>query len=401
MRDLRDGRAGLVLASRPAAAKERVTPIPLCKPWIDEVEIGRVTEAMKGRLSGDGPLGRSVEKRLEKELGVERVLLTTSCTHALELALLTLGIGPGHEVICPSFTFASSANAILRVGARPVFADIEPRTLGLDAASVGARITSRTAAIMPVHYGGIAADMDEISALARGHGLRIVEDAAHGLGGAFSGRALGTLGDAGCFSFHETKNITCGEGGALALTDREMAARAEIIREKGTNRNAFLRGEVDRYSWVREGSSYVLPEVLAAMLDGQLDKFHEIQRRRAHICRRYREGLGEWARTRGVGLPPILADRPSAHHVFYLLYPDGDRRDEALTHLRGAGIQASFHYIPLHSAPHGRAIGAADPLLPVTDSISARLLRLPLHPLLTEEEISRVIDRVQAGAPAA
>ena len=192
-------------------------------------------------------------------------------------------------MICPSFTFASTANAILRVGATPVFADIEPRALGLDATDVAARITSRTSAIIPVHYAGIAASMDELSALARSHNLRMVEDAAHGLGGTFRGRALGTLGDAGCFSFHETKNITCGEGGALALMDRERAGKAEIIREKGTNRSAFLRGEIDRYSWVAEGSSYILPEILAAMLDAQLDKFPEIQRRRAVICQRYAE----------------------------------------------------------------------------------------------------------------
>ena len=202
------------------------TSIPLSKPWIDKAEIDRVTRALTGRLSGDGPICRAVEKDLEAVLGATRVLLTTSCTHALELALLTLGIGPGQEVICPSFTFASTANAILRTGAQPVFADIEPRTLGLDAADVAGRMTSRTRAIIPVHYGGIAADMDELLALARGHDLIVIEDAAHGLGGSFRERPLGTLGDAGCFSFHETKNITCGEGGALVLMDSELAGKA-------------------------------------------------------------------------------------------------------------------------------------------------------------------------------
>ena len=374
-----------------------VTPIPLSKPWIDDVEVERVSQALRGRLSGDGPICRRVEKRLEEALGAERVLLTTSCTHALELALLALGIGRGQEVICPSFTFASTANAILRVGATPVFADIEPRALGLDATDVAARITSRTSAIIPVHYAGIAASMDELSALARSHNLRMVEDAAHGLGGTFRGRALGTLGDAGCFSFHETKNITCGEGGALALMDRERAGKAEIIREKGTNRSAFLRGEIDRYSWVAEGSSYILPEILAAMLDAQLDKFPEIQRRRAVICQRYAEGLSNWAHAWGVQLPPALAERSSSHHIFYLLYPDPEARNRALVDLKAAGIQASFHYVPLHSAPHGKAIGASAAPLPVTDSVSARLLRLPLHPLLTDAEIDRVIEHVTLG----
>jgi dTDP-4-amino-4,6-dideoxygalactose transaminase len=376
-----------------------LTPIPLSRPWIDDVETARVTRALSGKLSGDGPIDRAVERRLETLLGADRVLLTTSCTHALELALLTLGIGPGHEVICPSFTFASCANAILRVGARPAFADIEPRSLGLDPTDVARRITSRTRAIMPVHYAGTAACMDELSSLARKFELRIVEDAAHGLGGAFRGRALGTLGDAGCFSFHETKNITCGEGGALAFGNRDLAKKAEIIREKGTNRSAFFRGEVDKYSWVAEGSSYVLSEVLGAILDGQLDKFEEIQRRRASVCERYAAGLGSWADDQGVDLPRVFPERQSAHHIFFLLYPHEAGRNRALADLKAAGIGASFHYVPLHSAPQAKAIDPMPSALPVTDSISGRLLRLPLHPLLTDAEIERVISRVRLGRP--
>ena len=375
--------------------------IPLSKPWIDEVEIDRVSRALTGQLSGDGPICRAVEKHLEATLGATRVLLTTSCTHALELALLTLGIGPGQEVICPSFTFASTANAILRVGARPVFADIEPRTLGLDAADVAARITSKTTAMIPVHYGGIAADMDGLRALAQRHNLKMIEDGAHGLGGALQGRALGTLGDAGCFSFHETKNVTCGEGGALVLMNRDLGAKAEIIREKGTNRGAFLRGEVDRYTWVAEGSSYILPEPLAAILQVQLEKFPEIQRRRAAVCERYRDGLSDWARDSDVAMPPVLPERASSHHIFYLLYPDIGQRDRALINLRGAGIQASFHYVPLHSAPHARAIGASSAVLPVTDSVSSRLLRLPLHPLMSVEDIEHVVEHVRCPSTRA
>src|SRR5258708_37888085 len=222
-------------------------------PWFDDAGRTRVLEGLGGRIAGDGPFCRRVDERLARLLGARRVLLTTSCTHALELALLALGIGHGQEVICPSFPFVSTANAILRVGARPVFADIEDRSLGLDAGDLERRLSPRTAAVLPVHYAGVAPDMDAILGLARAHGLRGVEDAAPALVGWFPGKALGTLGDAGCLSFHETKNITCGEGGALVLDDAETAARAEIIREKGTNRSAFLRGEVDKYTWVAEG----------------------------------------------------------------------------------------------------------------------------------------------------
>jgi dTDP-4-amino-4,6-dideoxygalactose transaminase len=263
------------------------TPISLSATSFDEEEQTRVREALAGRVAGNGPFGQKVEERLERLLGAHRVLLTTSCTHALELALLAHGIGAGDEVVCPSFTFVSTANAILRVGAQPVFADIEDRTLGLDAGDVARRLGPRTAALLPVHYAGVAPDMDRLQALARDARLKVIEDAAQGLAAEFRGRALGTLADGGCFSFHETKNITCGEGGALALMDGEVAARAEIIREKGTNRSAFLRGEVDKYTWVAEGSSYVLSDILAAVLDAQLDKLDAIQQRRAWAAARY------------------------------------------------------------------------------------------------------------------
>src|SRR5262245_34474010 len=270
-------------ASPPPAARR----VAFTTPWFGPEEEERLRAALHARVAGDGPFGRKVEQRLAERLGVRRVLLTTSCTHALELALLALGIGPGDEVICPSFTFVSTANAVLRVGARPVFAEIASDTLGLDPADVARRIGPRTAALLPVHYAGLAPDMDGLLELARGHGLRVVEDAAQGLGASLHGRALGTLGDAGAFSFHETKNITCGEGGALAVNDEGLAARAEIIREKGTNRSAFLRGEVDKYTWVAEGSSYVLSDLLAAVLDAQLDRFDAIQSRRAELSALY------------------------------------------------------------------------------------------------------------------
>jgi dTDP-4-amino-4,6-dideoxygalactose transaminase len=363
-------------------------------PWFDEAERTRVLEALGGRIAGDGPFCRRVEERLARMLGARRVLLTTSCTHSLELALLALGIGHGQEVICPSFTFVSTANAILRVGARPVFADIEDRSLGLDPGDLERRLSPRTAAVLPVHYAGVAPDMDAILGLARAHGLRVVEDAAQALGASFRGKALGTLGDAGCLSFHETKNITCGEGGALVLDDAETAARAEIIREKGTNRSAFLRGEVDKYTWVTEGSSYILSDILAALLDAQLDKFAEIQARRAKASARYRAGLETWARSRGVRLPAPAPERQSNHHIFYLLFPDEASRDACLQSLRGQGIMASFHYVPLHSSPQGRALGLDGRDLPVTERVAGTLLRLPLHPLLADEDVDRVIAAV-------
>jgi dTDP-4-amino-4,6-dideoxygalactose transaminase len=376
------------VTSRPDA------PIAFTRPWFDSHEEAAVQQALAGQTSGDGPIGRRVEARLAAQLGASRVLLTTSGTHALELALLALGVGAGQEVICPSFTFVSSANAVLRVGARPVFAEIEETTLGLDPADVERRITPRTAAILPVHYAGVAPDMEALLDLARRRRLLVVEDAAQGFAAAWRGRALGTLGDAGCLSFHETKNVTCGEGGALVVADPEVARRAEIGREKGTNRAAFFRGEVDKYTWVAEGSSYLLSDLLAAVLMAQLEKLDAIQARRASVVARYRQGLAAWATERGVRLPPALPDRTPNHHIFHLLYPDERRRDEALVALRARGVAATFHYVPLHSAPHARAIGVSGEL-PVTDRVAARLLRLPLHPLLSDEDVERVVAAVE------
>jgi dTDP-4-amino-4,6-dideoxygalactose transaminase len=373
-------------------------PIQLSETWFDARETERIARALEGRVAGNGPFGRTVEGRLQKLLGGHRVLLTTSCTHAMELALLALGIGPGQEVICPSFTFVSTANAVLRVGARPVFADIEDHTLGLDPQDVLRRISARTAALLPVHYAGIAADMDPLLAMARERGLKVIEDAAHGLGASFRSRPLGTLGDAGCLSFHETKNVTCGEGGALVVGDPATGERAEVIREKGTNRSAFLRGEVDKYTWVAEGSSYILSDVLAAMLDAQLDKLDEIQSRRARVASRYRAELGPWAQAHGTRLPPVDEARRGNDHLFYLLLPDEETRDRCLTELRARGVMAAFHYVPLHSSPHGRRLGAAGDL-PVTERVARTLLRLPLHPRLSEEDVERVVGAVKQALP--
>jgi dTDP-4-amino-4,6-dideoxygalactose transaminase len=387
------------MAALSAMESKLAKPIPLSAPWIGEAEAARVREALGGRLAGDGPFGRKAEKRLADLLGARRVLLTTSCTHALELALLALGVGPGDEVVCPSFTFVSTANAALRVGARPAFADIEERTLGLDPEDVERRLSGRTRVLLPVHYAGLAPDMDRLLEIARTRGLKVVEDAAQGLGASFAGKPLGTLGDAGCFSFHETKNITCGEGGALVMTDPEATRRAEVMREKGTNRSAFLRGEVDRYTWVAEGSSYILSDVLAALLDAQLDRFDEIQARRARVVGRYREGLAAWAEESGVRLLLEDAKRTTNHHLFVMLLPDEKSRNACLDALRAVGVQASFHYVPLHSAPHGQALGQDRQDLPVTDRVARTLVRLPLHPLLTDDEVGRVLDAVRAFQP--
>jgi dTDP-4-amino-4,6-dideoxygalactose transaminase len=393
-----------VLAYTPAttpASLERALQqtIPLSVPWFDEEEPRRVREALSGRVAGDGPFGKRVESRLAALLGAPRVLLTTSCTHALELALLALGVGPGDEVLCPSFTFVSTANAALRVGALPVFADIEEETLGLDPADVERRLTPRTRVLVPVHYAGVAPDMDALLALAARRGIRVVEDAAQGLCATYKGRPLGALGDAGCFSFHETKNITCGEGGALALRDPEVIRRAEIVREKGTNRSAFLRGEVDKYTWVSEGSSYVLSDVLSAILDAQLDKLEQIQERRRRVAEAYRTGLRGWAAARSVRLFEPPPERVANDHLFYLLFPGPEERDSSLAALKTRGIGAAFHYVPLHSSPHGRELGADVPRLPVTESVAGRLLRLPLHPLLQLEEVERVIEAVVQAFP--
>ena len=370
-------------------------PIPLCAPWLGEEELDRVRKALAGRIAGDGPFGEKVEGRLAGLLGVPRVLLTTSCTHAMELALLALGIGRDQEVICPSFTFVSTANAVLRAGARPVFADIEAEGLGLDPSDVERRIGGRTAALLPVHYGGQAPHLDRLIELARDRELKVVEDAAQALGAVFRNRPLGTLGDAGCFSFHETKNLTCGEGGALVLSDPEALRRAEVIREKGTNRQAFVRGEVDKYTWVAEGSSYVLSDILAAVLDAQLDRLEAIQERRARVAQAYRAGLAEWARSRGVRLPPQIPHNPGNNHIFYLLFPTQEQRDRCLARLRARGVGAAFHFIPLHSSPYGRELGHGDQRLPVTDRVSGTLLRLPIHPQLTDGDVDRVVDAVQ------
>jgi dTDP-4-amino-4,6-dideoxygalactose transaminase len=326
-------------------------------------------------------------------------LLTTSCTHALEMAMLLVDLEPGDEVICPAFTFVSTANAVALRGARPVFVDVRADTLNLDERLVEAAITPRTRAVIVVHYAGVACEMDEISAVASRHGLRVIEDNAHGLFGKYKGRPLGSLGALSALSFHETKNLTCGEGGALLLNEPGLVDRAEIIREKGTNRSRFFRGEVDRYTWVDIGSSYLPSELLGAYLWAQLESAEAIQRRRHEIWDAYARELEAWACAAGVRLPIVPAHCAHPAHIFYLLMPTLERRTSLIQHLRQRQILAPFHYLPLHLSDVGRRYGGADGQCPVTEDVADRLVRLPLFYQLSSAEQARVIEAILEFTP--
>lgn len=358
-------------------------------------ELEHIAEALRiGQIAGDRSFGRRCENLLTEVTSAERVLLTTSCTHALELAAYLLDMGPGDEVIVPSFTFVSTANAFVSRGARPVFADVRADTLNLDESRLEGLVTERTKAIVPVHYGGVACEMDEILALASRHGLAVVEDNAHGLFGSYRGRPLGSLGSMATLSFHETKNVTCGEGGALLLNESQWIERAEILREKGTDRSRFARGEVDKYTWVDVGSSYVMSDVLAAFLFGQLEQWRRIQRRREELWSTYDRALADWADRWGVRRPSVPDDREQAFHLYYLLLPDRDRRDALIAHLASRGILAVFHYLPLHLSPVGLRFGGETAQCPVTEEFCGRLVRLPFFVELGEDEQERVISAV-------
>jgi dTDP-4-amino-4,6-dideoxygalactose transaminase len=311
------------------------------------------------------------------------------------MAMLLIDLAPGDEVICPAFTFVSTANAVALRGARPVFVDVRADTLNLDERLVEAAITPRTRAVIVVHYAGVACEMDEITALASRHGLRVIEDNAHGLFGKYKGRPLGSLGALSALSFHETKNLTCGEGGALLLNDPALLDRAEIIREKGTNRSRFFRGEVDRYTWVDIGSSYLPSELLGAYLWAQLESAEAIQRRRHEIWDAYARGLEAWACAAGVRLPIVPAHCAHPAHIFYLLMPTLERRTSLIQHLRQRQILAPFHYLPLHLSDVGRRYGGVDGQCPVTEDVADRLVRLPLFYQLSREDQSRVIEAIQ------
>lgn len=375
--------------------------IPFNKPFLTGDEETLVRTAMRSdRWSGDGPYTKQCHELLSGVLGAGKVLLTTSCTHALEMSALLLNIQPGDEVIMPSFTFVSTANAFVMRGARPVFIDIRPDTLNLDEKLVEQAITPRTRAIVPVHYAGVGCAMKELLETARRYNLPVVEDNAHGLFGKYQGQWLGSFGCLATLSFHETKNFSCGEGGALLINDSRLAQRAEILREKGTNRSRFFRGEVDKYSWVDLGSSYLPADLLAAFLYAQLSRHEDIQSRRRLVWMRYQQELGGWAERNGVNLPVVPADCDPAWHMFYLLLPDEARRARIITHLKSRGILSVFHYLPLHLSDMGVSFGGKPGDCPVTENISERLLRLPFYAQLTEAEqleVCREIMSVDMG----
>ncbi len=371
--------------------------IPFNKPYLTGRETAALERAFANlRFAGDGPFTRDCSHLLESLLGGSRALLTTSCTHALEMAALLLDLQPGDEIIAPSFTFVSTLNAFVLRGAQPVFIDIRPDTLNFDERLFASLITPRTRAAIPVHYAGVGCEMDEILATAARHGLMVVEDNAHGLLGRYRGRWLGRMGALATLSFHETKNFSCGEGGALIVNDPRFVARAEIIREKGTNRSRFFRGEVDKYTWVDVGSSYVLGDLLAAFLLAQLEERHDIQARRRTLWERYATSLASLARSHGLGLPHVPPHCEQAYHMFYLLTRNPAERTALIAHLKARHIHAVFHYVPLHLSDMGRRCGGRAGQCPVTEDISERLLRLPFYNAMTPAEQDAVIEAVLA-----
>jgi dTDP-4-amino-4,6-dideoxygalactose transaminase len=370
--------------------------IPFNRPCLTGNEYKYIAEAIaNGHASGDGPFTRKCHELLERELGVPRVLLTTSCTDALEMAALLLDCSPEDEVIVPSFTFVSTANAFALRGARLVFADIRPDTLNLDEIRLESLITSRTKAIVVVHYAGVSCEMDSILAVASRHEIRVVEDNAHGLFSRYRGTYTGTLGCLATQSFHETKNFTCGEGGALIINAPELLERALVIREKGTNRSRFFRGEIDKYTWVDLGSSYLPSDLLAAFLYAQLEAREKIQEKRHRVWNRYYESLAEWAESNRVRLPVIPPECDQAHHMFYMLLPSVEHRESLISHLKAQSILSVFHYTPLHLSEAGKKFAARPSNCPVSEDISQRLLRLPFYNDLSESEQDRVTDAVR------
>ncbi|HEV2033397.1 MAG TPA: dTDP-4-amino-4,6-dideoxygalactose transaminase [Candidatus Dormibacteraeota bacterium] len=372
--------------------------IPFNRPGLAGNEMQYLELALaSGHISGDGNFSRRCHELLEQEIGVPKALLTTSCTDALEMAAMLLDLKPGDEVIVPSFTFVSCVNAIALRGARPVFADVRRDTLNIDEAAIERLITKRTRAIMVVHYAGVGCEMDIISELASAHDLSVIEDNAHGLFGAFRGRQLGTFGRLATLSFHETKNITCGEGGALLINDPVLIEQAEIVREKGTNRSQFYRGQVDKYTWCGLGSSYLPSDLLAAYLLAQLEAKTKIQAKRRTVWEYYRDTLSSWAELTGVGLPFVPAHCTQPYHMFYLLMPSLDLRQKLIARLRDRGILAVFHYQPLHVSPMGRRLGGQPGDCPVTEDVSDRLVRLPFFNDLSERDLARIVSAVTAA----
>lgn len=375
--------------------------VPFNRPFGTGRELEYIREAMASHhLSGDGPFTRQCSAWLEQQTGARKALLTHSCTGALEMAALLAPIEPGDEVIMPSFTFASTANAFVLRGGVPVFVDVDPETLNLDVAEVRKAVGERTRAVVPVHYAGIGCDMDEIMEIAAEHRLLVIEDAAQAILARYRGRPLGAIGHLGALSFHETKNLMSGEGGALLVNDPGFLARAEIIREKGTNRSQFFRGEVDKYTWVDVGSSYLPSEVTAAFLWAQCEQAEEIRKRRLAVWSRYHEAFAGLEQAGRVKRPVVPADREGNGHLYHLLLGDLAERTRVLDRLKVAGVNAVFHYVPLHSSPAGRRFGRAVGSLATTDSVSDRLIRLPLWVEMSEAEVDYVVTSVARALDA-
>ena len=372
--------------------------IPFNKPFVAGKELYYIAQAVTmGNLAGDGYFTKQCSRLLEERFGIKKVLMTPSCTAALEMAAMLCELGPDDEVILPSYTFVSTANAIVRLGAKPVFVDIRPDTLNLDENLIEEAITPKTKVLLLVHYAGIGCEMNRIVAIAKKHSLLIIEDSAQGVGAYYNNRALGTIGHLGTYSFHETKNYICGEGGALCINDPEMIKRAEIIRDKGTNRSEFFRGEVDKYTWVDIGSSYVPSEIVCAFLYAQLEMLDSIAERRKSIYKQYRTLLKPLEVQGLLSLSHIPEDCKSNYHMFYILLQDIETRDALMAHLKQHDILAVFHFVPLHSSPMGKKFGYAEGDLPTTEQLSGRLLRLPFYYEMTEKEQEYIVKCITEG----
>ena len=374
--------------------------IPFNRADIGKHDLELLSDSISaGHISGNGPFTKQAEARITEILGNDKTLLTTSCTHALEMAALLLRLQPGDEVIVPAFTFVSTASAFMLYGAKPVFVDVRQDTLNIDIDQVEAAITSRTKAICVVHYGGIACEMERLVKISRDNNLVLIEDNAHGLFAKYKGKYLGTFGSLATQSFHETKNITCGEGGALIINDPSLSERAEILREKGTDRTKFLRGQVDKYTWVDVGSSWVISDLLAAILYGQLLRADEIYLQRIKIWSRYHNELASWASSNSVITPTVPDGCEHTGHVYHLRFQRGIQRDKFIEHLKNLDIYAVFHYQPLHLSTVGRSIGGKDGQFPITESAGDCLIRLPLFNTMSEDEQSHVIESVKVFNP--
>ena len=371
--------------------------IPFNRPATTGNELTYMADAVsRGHISGDGFYTRECERLIAARNAVQRALLTTSCTHALELSARLLNLGPGDEVIVPAYTFVSTASAFALTGARPIFVDVNPQTLNLDLVQVEASVSSKTRAICTVHYAGIADGIADLTRFAKNAGISLVEDNAHGFGASSNGQLLGTFGSMATLSFHETKNVTCGEGGALCLNEEGLLEHAEILREKGTNRNQFFRGQVDKYTWLEPGSSWIPADLLAAFLLAQLDSFDSIQARRMRIWTTYADNLSQWAIGIGARLPHVPATSEHVAHMFFLRMATLEQRSRFIEHMRKHGVMTVFHYQALNTSPAGIQLGGRAGQCPVAEEASETLVRLPLFADMTESELDRVVTAARS-----